>query len=172
MTNEQTSQAISLINALWPQKPLDAQAGALVGSMIAGYEFAAITGALRKLATTEEWFHVSKLLKALAGPTLNASEVYRKLRAAANIHGPRAGKMVAPGLNAIAKEAGDWPAIRNWKAEGEPFDTQRVAAAIQAVADIGQVDINKPDALALERPSAPALSPASGLSASLVKRVK
>ena len=130
--------------------------------------------AMRRLARSNKWPPSLSELIASATPAasyLNASEVYRKLRAAANIHGPRAGKMVSPGLNAIAKEAGDWPAIRNWRSEGEPFDTQRVAKAIEAVCDVGRIDIMAPGALALEGPKDPALTSARGIVADVAKKV-
>ena len=134
MTNEQTSQAISLINALWPQKPLDAQAGALVGSMIAGYEFSAITGALRKLATTEEWFHVSKLIKALKPPTTSALEGFKKALMVTRVYSLDQRDQNAPdAVRATVARLGGWRVIGQMKTAEQQWNEKRWAAAWEEV---------------------------------------
>ena len=136
MTNEETTQAIAIINALWPQKPLDAQAAAIVGSMISEYPFGAITSALRKLAATEEWFHVSKLLKLLSPPVADeAREAFQVAMRTLRLYAPGQRDAHAPDLvSATVRRLGGWGEIGRMDPNDGQWNEKRWIAAWEEVA--------------------------------------
>jgi len=119
MNNDETHKLLMTINRLWPQRPMDAEAMKLVGGLIAGHDFAAALSAVKQLATTEEWFHVSKLLKMLK-PAPSALEAFQKTLSIVNICAPDQRDQNAPdAIRATVARLGGWRAVGQMRIDGD-----------------------------------------------------
>jgi len=136
MTNEETERSLDLINALWPQKPLAGESLGIIGSMIAPYDFGAVSAALAKLAATEEWFHVSKLLKALASaPSPDWQAAYRRALNIRTIYASREerNEHASDAIAATVKRLGDWRNLGHREGESPTWGEKRFQAAWEEV---------------------------------------
>ena len=161
MTRGEAAQLITLINAIWSQRPLDGAGAGLVAGMISRYEARDVHTAIEQLARAEEWFHVSKLIKLLEKSTApelpSAAEVYRKIRAAVLVYAPgEEFRAVGNGLQAVVGRLGGWGTVRAWPVAGEEWRIKAVDEAIEHVRARGEIELTEAS-LALRASRRPAL---------------
>lgn len=136
MDNNETKQALARIDGLWSHQKMDAGTLATIGSMIADRDFAAVMSAIQRLAATEEWFHVSKLLKALAAaPSLDWQTAYRRALNIRTIYGDRASRNhhASDAIAATVRRLGDWRSLGHRENENPTWGEKRFQAAWEEV---------------------------------------
>lgn len=136
MNNAETKRALDTISSLWPHRPLDGDAMGIVGSMIAGYDFGPVMAAIKRLASSDEWFHVSKLLKLLSPPVAKeAREAFQVALRTVRLHAPGQRDANAPALvRAAVRRLGGWGEIGRMNPDDGQWNEKRWIAAWEEVA--------------------------------------
>lgn len=143
MKQHEATNLITLINALWPQRPIEGPAAALVASKLAPFGRDEVARAIDTLSDTDEWFHISKLLKLLKARGETAlpapAVVFRQLRSALLREPSKRDELCGEALNAVAHRLGGWKSVGLLSTEekNRPFVLKRIE---EAIAEVDQID--------------------------------
>ena len=152
MTREQAGQIVQMVNALWPQKPIEGIAADMLRGALSRMDFDATCAALQQLYARERWFSFSDLAGLVQARGENALpsgvDVLKAIRAGVNLYGRAAGDHAGPALNAVVRQLGGWEIVRQWSRNDrdEPF---HVKAVSDAIAFVDRVDGVVFDAMSL-----------------------
>ncbi len=137
MTDQETRNALTLLNALWPRKPLPPEAAAIWGAKLRPFPEADVMSVINELAGTEEWMpSLAVILRALViepdGET--ASEAFTSVWQAVG----RVGAAARPDISERAHEAvrrlGGWAAIcGTWKLDSMQWHRKEFVAVFDEV---------------------------------------
>jgi len=134
MNNEETRQALAKINNLWNHQKFSAEALRDIGGLINKQDFLPVMAAIKRLATTEEWFHVSKLLKAMAPPNTSALEGFKKALMVTRVYSlDQRDKNAPDAVRATVARLGGWRVIGQMKTDEQQWNEKRWAAAWEEV---------------------------------------